>query len=557
MSQKQKQLTPTPEQLSCYTFGVNHHTEGVALLLNLGKYHLLLDCGVHNLEVLLKDQDTPLDFIFCSHAHLDHSRGLLEFHQKFPEIPIYTSEVTAKLLPLNWLDQNPDSIVSFLQILPWRCPKQISSQSPIPTEEDLSIEIFPSGHLPGAAAILIEYATKSRTYKILYTGDFCLSNLQLVEGLSLETFRGLAPDILIIEGSYGTARHPHRRQQEKHLMERMITAINSGQNVILPVPTFGLGQEIIKLLRSHHQFTGKNIDIWVDGNIALACDQYLELMDYFPQNVQNFARHQSLFWDDKILPRLKRITNQNQRHQLEKSPCIVLTDNHNYIEDYCQNKNSNWLILVSEYSSINQSEEFNNLIAQFDYEKVRLETYLLTEHSDGKNTTQLIHNLRPQHIVFVHGLPAYLEDLTSLEELQNRYQLHLPSQHTLVELPIGNQFIQPVVQPQNNYEGELNETGAFITITLPDQINRDSRWQNFADTGLIEARWQGEELVLRGLSQRELLQQNNLSRRQLNLESCSNCLHYQNQNCSNPQSPLYQFKVPANGYCPVFENLIN
>lgn len=554
MSRKQKQLTETPEQLSCYTFGVNHHTEGIALLMNLGSYHLLLDCGVSNIELLLKNQDTPIDFVFCSHAHLDHSRGLLKFHQKFPQIPIYTSEVTAQLLSLNWLDQNPDSIVSFLNVLPWRCPKQIYSQSSLTIKEDLTIELFPAGHLPGAAAILIKYATKSRTYKIFYTGDFCLSNLQLVEGLSLETLRGLAPDILIIEGSYGTARHPHRRQQEKHLMERMITAIDSQQNIILPVPTLGLGQEIIKLLRSHHQFTGKKVDIWVDGNMALACDRYLELIDYFPQNVQNFARHQSLFWDEKILPYLKRITDESQRYQLGDSASIVLTDNLDYIRDYCQNKKRKWLILLSEYSELNDSGKLDSLIAKFDPEKVRLETYLLTEHSDGKNTTQLIHNLRPQHVVFVHGLPAYLADLTSLEELQNRYQLHCPSVNTLVELPIGNKFIQPVVQPKNNYEGELNETGAFITITLPDQINQDSRWQNFADTGLIEARWQGEELVLRGLSQRELLQQNNLSRRQLNKESCSNCIYYQDQHCSNPLSPLYEFKVPSNGYCPVFES---
>jgi hypothetical protein len=125
-----------------------------------------------------------------------------------------------------------------------------------------------------------------------------------------------------------------------------------------------------------------------------------------------------------------------------------------------------------------------------------------------------------------YGSQNYLTDLTSLEELQNRYQLHSPTVNTLVELPIGDRFIQPVVPQPNNYEGELNETGAFITITLPDQINRDPRWQNFADTGLIEARWQGEELVLRGLSQREILQQNSLARRQWKIECCSNCVYF-------------------------------
>lgn len=534
-------------EISCYTFGVGNHTEGVALLLTFGKYRILLDCGLLDFSLLLPDNIPPADFVFCSHAHQDHASGLLSLHQKFPYLPIYTSEVTAKLLPLNWLSQNINFFPSFCQVLPWR--------SPVNLKEDLSVELLPAGHLPGAAVILIKYFTQNKTYQILYTGDFCLSNLQLVEGLSLESFRGLSPDVLILEGTYGTSRHPHRRQQEKQLMERMKKAIANKQNIILPLPTFGLGQEILKLLRSHHQFTGQNLDIWVDGNIAVACDTYLELMSYFPQNVQNFAQNQALFWDAKILPRMQRVTKDVVRSNLGKTSCIILTDDLNYIQEYCKLENSLWLILVSEHSKIRQNPQFIEFINKSNQEIICVETYLLAEHSDGKNTTQLIHNLRPQHVIFIHGSQNYLTDLTSLEELQNRYQLHSPTVNTLVDLPIGDRFIQPVVPQPNNYEGELNETGAFITITLPDQINRDPRWQNFADTGLIEARWQGEELVLRGLSQREILQQNSLARRQWKIECCSNCVYFDDQICSNPESPLYDFKVTPNGYCPLFETI--
>ncbi len=545
MSRRKQLASGLQEQLSCHAFGVGHHTEGVSLLLHLGKHRLLLDCGLAELQPLLKNRTSPAELVFCSHAHGDHAHGLLKLHQTFPEIPIFASEVTSKLLPLNWLDSDLALIPSFCQILPWRSPVQL--------DRDLTVELFPAGHLPGAAAILLRYTTAQRTYKILYTGDFCLSNLQLVDGLSLEALRGLDLDVLIIEGTYGTARHPHRRQQEKQLMEKINQAVTAGKNILLPVPTFGLGQEIIKLLRSHHQFTGKNLDIWVDGNLALACDLYLELMEHFPQSVQNFAQHQSLFWDDKILPRMARITPKVERSQLGKSPCIILSDHLTYLEEYCNLDLASWLILAPEHSKIRKNPRLSQFTSQFEPDRIALETYLLAEHSDGRNTTQLIHNLRPQHVIFIHGAPNYLADLTSLEELQTRYQLHSPSVGTTVELPIGEQFIQPVVPPQNSYEGELNETGAFITITLPEQINRDPRWQNFADTGLVEARWQGEDLILRGLSQKELLQQNNLSRRQLDVDCCNNCFYYRSQRCTNQSSPLYGFKVTPKGSCPVFE----
>jgi hypothetical protein len=183
-----------------------------------------------------------------------------------------------------------------------------------------------------------------------------------------------------------------------------------------------------------------------------------------------------------------------------------------------------------------------------------IETYLLAQHSDGPGITQLIHNLRPQHVIFVHGSPNYLSDLTGLEELQNRYHLHSPSAGTLVELPIGETFLQPAA-PETNYEGELNELGTVVTITLPEAIIADPRWRHFGDTGLVEARWQGEELVLRGLSQRELLNQSSDRLIPVDLECCGNCRHQRGQRCRNPESPLFDFKVTLDGYCPAFERL--
>lgn len=122
-----------------------------------------------------------------------------------------------------------------------------------------------------------------------------------------------------------------------------------------------------------------------------------------------------------------------------------------------------------------------------------------------------------------------------------------------MELPIGETFLQPAA-PETNYEGELNELGTVVTITLPDAIIVDSRWRSFADTGLVEARWQGQELVLRGLSPRELLQS---SDRLIwaDMKCCGTCRFQRGQRCGNPASPLFNFKVTPEGYCPAFERL--
>lgn len=530
-------------ELECFAYGVQHHDEGVCLLVRMGPHRILLDCGLGDISSLMQglkksahrgNEPRPADLVLVSHAHPDHAKGLLALHEAFPLLPIYASEVTSKLLPLNWLDRE---IPQFCQALPLR--------SPVEFKEGLVAELYPAGHLPGAVAILLTYTTPKRTYKLLYTGDFFLSNSRLVEGLRLEELRGLELDVLIIEGSYGTSRHPHRRNQENQLAERINRAIASHSSVLLPTSALGLGQELLMLLRSHHHFTGRDLDIWVDGTVATGCDAYLELLAHLPPSVQNFARHQPLFWDERVRPRVRRLQPEH-RPLVGNNPCIILTDSTIDLRDYCQSGTGPWTILVPEKTDIQLDTSNSGFIS--------VETYLLAQHSDGPGTTQLIHNLRPQHVVFVHGSPGYLADLTSLEELQNRYHVHSPASGILVELPIGDTFLQPAA-PETNYEGELTELGTVVTISLPDAVTADLRWQEFADTGLIEARWQGEELVLRGLSQRELLNQNSASFIWSDVDCCGTCRHQRGQRCWNSASPLYNFKVTLEGYCPAFERL--
>lgn len=551
-------------QLTCFPYSVGHDGEGVCLLVQMGHYRVLLDCGLADISALDQALDQgvkpPMDLILCSHAHSDHARGLRQLHQKFPQVPIYASEVTTQLLPLNWLaeistDNEVETEENIATALPWR--------SPIEILPGLVIELFPAGHLPGAALIFLTYtppepeqslqlaalAQNLRPYTLFYTGDFFLSHARLVEGLDLQSVRGLQPDALIIEGSYGTARHLHRRQQENQLVEQMSRVLGGGRSILLPVPMLGIGQEILMLLRSHHQFTGRKVDIWIDQSVAAGCDAYLEILPHLPSTVQNFARHQPLFWDDRVLPRVRRLTTDFLKG-IESSvePCIVLVDHRSDWSSYYQSNADNWVLFLPSSGQDRGSQASKT---QDFPPELGIVNYLLAQHGDRQGTTQLIHNLRPQHIIFIHGSSTYLGDLACLEELQSRYQLHCPKAGTLVDLPVGETFVQPSIPIPSNYEGELNELGTVVTITLPEAIAADPRWQKFADTGLVEAHWRGDELVLKGLSAREILQQNP-SRTLLGIPCCSNCQYERQQRCANPHSPLYRFKVPPEGYCPAF-----
>lgn len=526
-------------ELECFLYSVGHAKEGICLRVRMGPHRILLDCGLPDISPILANLAAaqPADLVFCSHAHPDHAVGLLGLHQAFPQLPIYATEVTTQLLPLNWPELEPEQIPGLCQPLPFNREVQL--------QEKLTATLFPAGHLPGAAAILLQYTAPERVYKLLYTGDFFLSNSRLVEGLPLGELRGLKPDVLILEGSYGTARHPHRRQLENQLAERIDQVLTSGNSIIFLTPALGLGQELLMLLRSHHYFTGREIEIWVEGQVAQGCDSYLELMSHFPASVQNFAQHQPLFWDERIRPRVRRLEPEHH-HLLSQSACIVITDQAANLPAYFTTPETSWTLFLPERPGIGMQ-----VPSCVDPEFIPVEPYFLSEHCDSAGTTQFIHNVRPQHVILIHGSPLYLADLTNLDELRNRYQLHYPSNGALLELPVGETFLQPAM-PETHYQGELSEFLTEINITLPNTISTDPRWSTFADTGLVEVRWQGEELVLRGVSQREIINQNSDRLVSPEVECCGNCQYYRAQHCFNPASAFQGLKVTPDGYCPVF-----
>jgi Cft2 family RNA processing exonuclease len=505
--------------MSCLALAVGHDVaapggdEGLCLLVSMGPYKILLDCGLSDLSRLTA---VDLDLAWCSHGHAHSARGIAALHLLRPNLPIYTSAATRELLEADFLRSLPEG--ENYELHP-----------------NLQARIFGAGHLPGAAAIFLSYQGMQRCQSLLYVSDFFLSNTRCTEGLALEELRNYRPDVLIVGGSQGTVRYPHRRRQEQALVEQIDRALQTHNSIQLLAPELGSGPEIVLLLRSHHLFGGRSLTLWLDEAVAADCDRYQRCLTYLPTAVQNFARNQSLFWDDRVQPQVRPL---GDRSDLDDS-------------------RSQEIILVGQPLDLPLYKLVPAAWGDFPPGTLRERwpdgtPYVLIDCADGAGTTQLIHNLRPQHLVLVHGSPTYLADLTGLDELNSRYKLHLPSAGSLVELPIGDTFMQPPTPSGNSYEGELEENSAGVYVTLPLEVADDPRWLNFADTGLVEARWQGEELLLRGISARELLNQVDRERIAADLACCANCRYLRSQRCAAEESPLYGFKVTLTGVCPAF-----
>ncbi len=536
----------------CYPYGVGHGHEGISLGLSIGGHRILLDCGLEDLAPL--GDGPPPDAVFCSHAHLEHGRGLGLLRQRWPQVPIYATAATAALLMDKALAQS-------IKILPWRLPVELA--------DNFTIELWPAGHLPGAASALLTYTHGTQRYRFFYTGDCFLSSTRLVEGFPLAALRGLNPDVLITDGSLGVARYPNRRQQENQLIEQLRSQLDQSRCVVFPVPLLGLGQELLMLWRSHYHFTGQPLTIWVDPALGRSCDAYLELLaqkpDAFPRNVQNFAQHQSIFWDDRINPTIKRLPQsaadwQHHEQQLQ-APAVLLVHPATPIDLYCQRYRGAWSVFLPEQADLCAWQaELNRHGPTYDWfdsfknatasGTVHLETYQLHSHCDGDGTTQLIHNLRPRHVVLVHGPLDHLSALANLDSLQSRYQVHIPLPGNPLSLFLDTRFKSPPPPREPTYEGTVSDSPNQISLQLPSAISNDARWQSFAETGIVEARWQGDNLVLRGVDPSELAAMTN--RLAPDRAICDNCQFYQQRTCQQTRSPMFGRLVAPDGHCPEF-----
>jgi Cft2 family RNA processing exonuclease len=568
--------------LRLFPLGTDPRRQGCAYWLEIGSYCLLLDCGLPA-PALLKALPGIPDAVICSHAHFDHVQGLPGFYRRYPQVPIYATPVTAHLASGLWergIWPDYDREIRFppFRALPFGQAREILPH--------LMLTFFTAGHLPGAAATLLQNTQTTPAQTCLYTGDCSLASTRFAPGLDLSALRHWQPDVLLIEASLGSTRHPPRRHLENRLVERLLGALAAGQTVLFPLPVLGLGQELIFLLKAHHRFTqaSQELTVWVAPGLAAGCDLYERLLPYLPEPVRNFATYQPLFWEDRLQPRVQPLTAVDPLPQ-----GLLLCDADADPEAWepiwlrllAQPQRSCLLLRLPEVELATPFEQWPAPLRS----RVGVEWLAWHSHNDVGHLAQIVHTFRPQHVVLVHASPQQAQELADLPELCNRYHVHCPQPGHWLELVDSR--LQTLVKPSEflgdpgvRYEGEVEEIWqeqgsprslAGVQVRLPPQITEDPRWAAWAETGLVEARWQGSELVLRGLSPRELIRPAEVAPSSglvlrpkpapvfaaggMRCQSCrfarqSLSAHTQVLRCDQERSPLYRLQVDPQGSCP-------
>jgi putative mRNA 3-end processing factor len=164
------------------------------------------------------DSQEPRELCCISHGHVDH----LGSHEKIiataPTVDFYESRM------------HPTHAIKLEYSRPYDLGK-------------VNVTLYPSGHILGAAQILVRH----KNARILYSGD-----INLRPSLTAEPIEIVSADILIMEATYGRPDYlfPDRDLVISQICSSIEAALDDGKVPVVVAYSLGKGQEIAKILHA-------------------------------------------------------------------------------------------------------------------------------------------------------------------------------------------------------------------------------------------------------------------------------------------------------------------
>ncbi|MGY1659653.1 MBL fold metallo-hydrolase [Geodermatophilus sp. SYSU D00705] len=209
----------------------------------------------------------PLHGVVLTHAHNDHAGWVPVVLARRPDTPVYATAPTADLLATMWFDSakvlarrgSPGQAAPFDRTDVERALARL-----VPTSygrrqrvADVEIELFPAGHIVGAAGVVVHTGGK----RVVVTGDVSRPGQKTVGGIEIpESAKGA--DLMLLESTYaGSGRRAPREVEVAQLVRDVATVTSAGGRVLIPAFALGRAQEVAAVLAEHLP----DVDVLVDG----------------------------------------------------------------------------------------------------------------------------------------------------------------------------------------------------------------------------------------------------------------------------------------------------
>ncbi len=284
--------------MKLHFIGADHEVTGSCHCLEACGKWILVDYGMEQGINVYENAELPcaesdIDYVFLTHAHIDHTGLLPLLYSKGFKGKVIATEATRDLCSI----MLRDCAHIQMQEAEWKSRKakrsaDIQYQEPIYTMEDadgtirrivpcsydkeieicegIKIRFTDIGHLLGSASIEVWITEGEESRKIVFSGD--IGNLD--QPLLKNPMKTKDADYVVMESTYGDRLHSTERPDYVGELSSIIQeTFNRGGNVVIPSFAVGRTQEMLFFLRKikeERRIVGfEDFEVYVDSPLAV------------------------------------------------------------------------------------------------------------------------------------------------------------------------------------------------------------------------------------------------------------------------------------------------
>jgi putative mRNA 3-end processing factor len=385
-----------------------------------GKNRYILDAGIKFITGGVEypkylDKIFDLDGVFLSHAHLDHTGALPLLEHKQLKCPIYTTHLTWSITNLLLADSY--HLEKLKHIHPAYLERDINKikadlrfvkydQEYETHKKDIKFQFLNAGHIPGSASVLMEIEGKT----VLYTGDINTEKTNLMVESDLEHLQNKV-DILITENTYGDRMHPDREYSEEGLIKSIMTGIDGGGSVLVPVFGVGRSQEVLIILSK----LPSDIPIYLDGMARKLTDLIINSDDPYIKNRDIL---------EQMFKRVHVIKTPRERDIIAKKKGIVIVTTSGMVQGgpvvhymgHFIHEKDNFIILTGyQAKGTNGRSIFEDHLYYEHHQRFPVKAHVrkfdFSAHYGQDRIHKLIEKIRPKHLILQHGDPDSIDSV--------------------------------------------------------------------------------------------------------------------------------------------------
>ena len=294
--------------------GAAHEVTGSATLLTVGKYRILIDCGMEQGADIYENCDLPVapgqvDLVILTHAHIDHSGKIPALTANGFDGKIYATGATMALCRImlmdsahiqeseaEWRNRKAKRSGEASYVPPYTAADVIRTMEKfVPCRYHAVYEVLPgirlrfldAGHLLGSASVELTVREGGEERVLLFSGDLGNVDRPLIRNPEMPT----RADFVVVESTYGNRLHGERADYRSQLADILQKTFDRGGNVVIPSFAVGRTQEMLYLLREIKELrlvSGHDgFPVYVDSPLAVEATRIYageaEMMPYYDE----------------------------------------------------------------------------------------------------------------------------------------------------------------------------------------------------------------------------------------------------------------------------------